>query len=188
MSTIDDVLSEMKPVFRAREFISALGGKAAYAYVALHRLKRAKRIEGIRNGWWAKAGATPEEIASAVSYPCYLSFHSALHAHGLTTQIPRFVQLAVCRKARKYGFEGGEAREYRIKKEEFGGFEVKEGIPIASPEKAFADCLRIPRACPNAILSEAIGGVDIWEVKKACNKRMLKRLKEVETNANARIA
>lgn len=205
MGTIDDVLSKMKPVFRAREFIAALGGKAAYAYVALNRLKRAKRIESIRNGWWAKAKATPEEIASAVSYPCYLSFHSALHAHGLTTQIPRFVQLAVCRKARKYGFEGGEAREYRVKKEEFGGFEIKEGIPIATPEKAFADCLRLPRACPQAVLAEAMeksmddfsrsgGGastlmdkVNAWEVKRMCNKRMQKRLKEVE-NANARIA
>jgi len=186
MSTIDVALNSMKPVFRAREFIAALGGRAAYAYVALHRLKRAKRIDGIRNGWWAKAGAAPEEIASAVSYPCYLSFHSALHVHGLTTQIPRFVQLAVRRKARKYGFAGGEAREYRVG--EFNGFEIKEGIPIASPEKAFSDCLRIPRACPNAILSEAMGKVDIWEVKKACNKRMLKRLKEVEKNADARIA
>ncbi|MFA6328738.1 MAG: hypothetical protein WCY41_04800 [Candidatus Micrarchaeia archaeon] len=188
MSTIDVVLSKMKPVFRAREFIAALGGKAAYAYVALHRLKRAKRIESVRNGWWARIGATPEEIASAVSYPCYLSFHSALHVYGLTTQIPRYVQLAVCRKARKYGFANGEAREYRVKKGEFGGFEIKEGIPIASPEKAFADCLRIPRACPNAILSEAIDGVDIWEVKKMCNKRMLKRLNEVGANDNARIA
>ena len=188
MNTINDVLSEMKPVFRVREFISALGGKAAYAYVALHRLKRAKKIESIRNGWWAKTGATPEEIAGAVSYPCYLSFHSALHAHGLTTQIPRFVQLAVCRKARRYGFARGEAREYRIKKEEFAGFGITEGIPIASPEKAFADCLRIPRACPNAILAEAMEKVNIWEVKKRCNKRMLKRLREGENNANARIA
>ena len=187
MSTIDDMLSKMKPVFRAREFIAALGGKANYAYVALHRLKRAKKLESVRNGWWAKAGATPEEIASAVSYPCYLSFHSALHAHGLTTQIPRFVQLAVCRKARKYAFAGNEAREYRIKKEEFGGFEIKEGSPIASPEKAFLDCLRFPRACPNAILAEAAEKIDIWEVKRQCNKRMRKRLKEVE-HAYTRIA
>lgn len=179
MSTIDNMLSKMKPAFRAREFISELGGKAAYAYVALNRLKRAKKIGSVRNGWWAKAGTAPEEIASAVSYPCYLSFHSALHAHGLTTQIPRYVQLAVCRKARKYGFIGGEAREYRVKKEEFREFEIREGIPIAMPEKAFADCLRFPRACPNAILAEAMDGVDVWKVKKMCNKRMLKRLKDL---------
>ncbi|MCX6772890.1 MAG: hypothetical protein NTV88_03930 [Candidatus Micrarchaeota archaeon] len=183
MSTIDDVLNKMKPVFRAREFIAALGGKAAYAYVALHRLKRAKKIGSVRNGWWAKKGATLEEIACAVSYPCYLSFHSALHAHGLTTQIPRCVQLAVCRKARKYSFAGGEAREYRMKKEEFREFEIKEGIPIANAEKAFADCLRLPRACPNAILAEAMNEMNIWKVKKMCNKRMLKRLKEVDGNA-----
>jgi len=180
MRTIDDVLSKLKPVFRAREFIAALGRKADYAYVALHRLKRAKKIGGLRKGWWAKTGATPEEIACAVSYPCYLSFHSALHAHGLTTQIPRFVQLAVCRKARKYVFQGNEAREYRVKKVEFEGFEIIEGIPIAVPEKAFADCLRFPRACPAAILAEAKEKVNIWEVKRTCNKRMLKRLKEVE--------
>ncbi len=188
MATIDEILSKLRPVFRAREFIALLGGKAAYAYVALNRLKRARKIESIRNGWWAKTGATPEEIASAVSYPCYVSFHSALYMHGATTQIPRFVQLAVCRKAKKYRFAAGEAREYRIKKEEFGGFEVKNGMPMANLEKAFADCLRIPRACPGAILAEALDRVNVWEIKKMCNKRMLKRLAEVENNADSRNA
>lgn len=183
MATIDEVLGRMKPVFLAREFIAALGGKKDYAYVALNRLKQRGKIENVRRWWWAKDGATPEEIAAAISYPCYLSFHSALHVHGLTTQIPLFVQLAVCRKARKYGFAGGEAREYRVKKEEFGGFEIVEGIPVASAEKAFADCLRLPRACPSAILAEAMDGVDVWKVKKMCNRRMLKRLREVEGNA-----
>ncbi|HQT44724.1 MAG TPA: hypothetical protein PLO51_02000 [Candidatus Micrarchaeota archaeon] len=100
----------------------------------------------------------------------------------MTTQIPRFVQLAVCRKARKYSFATGEAREYRIKKEDFGGFEIKDGMPIANPEKAFADCLRIPRSCPAAILADALDKVNIWEVKKMCNRQMRKRLNEIEFN------
>ena len=180
MATINEAFGKMKPVFRAREFIAALGGRSEYAYVALNRLKKKGIIESATIGWWAKRGAAAEEIAAAISYPCYLSFHSALHAHGLTTQIPRFVQLAVCRKARKYGFASGETREYRVKKNEFSEFEVKEGVPIATPEKAFADCLRIPRACPAIILAEAMEKVNIWEVKKSCNKRMLNWLKEVE--------
>lgn len=180
MATINEAFSKMKPVFRAREFIAALGGRNEYAYVALNRLKKKGKIESAKKGWWAKRGAAAEEIAAAISYPCYLSFHSALHAHGLTTQIPRFVQLAVLRKARKYRFANGEAREYKLKKSEFGGFEVKEGIPMATPEKAFADCLRLPRSCPAIILAEALGKVNIWEVKGNCNRRMLKRLSEVE--------
>ncbi len=188
MGTIDDALVKMKPVFQAKEFIAALGGKREYAYVVLNRLKKKGKIKNVKRWWWAKSGAAPEEIAAAISYPCYLSFHSALHAHGLTTQFPRAVQLAVCRKARKYVFAGGEAREYGFEKNEFGGFEIREGIPIATPEKAFADCLRFPRACPQVVLAEALEKVNVWEVKKLCNKRMLKRLKEVESNAVARIA
>ncbi len=187
MGTIDEALSKMKPAFRTCEFISELHGKAAYANTVLYRLKKAGKIMQVKRGWLAKAGTTPLEIACQISYPCYVSFHSALHVHGLTTQIPKVVQLAVCRKARKYEFPGGKTREYRLKRHLFTGFEVKQGIPIAAPEKAFADCLRLPRACPLAVLAEALENVDIWKVKKMCNKRMQKRLKEVE-NANPRIA
>lgn len=183
MSTIKEALNKMKQAFRTKEFISALGGRRNYAYVALNRMKKRSIIRSIRRGWWAKKEASPEEIASTISFPCYLSFHSALHAHGLTTQIPQTIQLAVCRKARKYEFEGEKAREYRIKKEEFKEFEIKDGIPMAKPQKAFLDCLTLPRACPKSILAEALSKLNIWEIKKQCSKQMLKRFKEVEKDA-----
>lgn len=180
MSAIDKALGAMRPVFRTREFAAAIQGGYPYARVALHRLKKAGRVKMAKRGWWAKYGALPIEAAAAISYPCYVSFHSALHAHGVTTQIPRAAQLAVCRKAKKYKALGEEAREYKLPKATFRGFDSRGGMPLAFPEKAFADCLRLPRACPLAVLLEALPNTDIGKIRAYCSRQMLSRLGKLE--------
>lgn len=179
-----------KPVFKTREFEAAAsksGKSAGYARLALHRLGAKGKLVKARRGWWALPEALPEEVACVVSAPCYLSFQSALYAHGLTTQIPLRTQLAVARKPRKYFVAGALAQEYKVPKKFFRGYAVKSGQALASPEKAFADCLLLPRACPNVVLVEALAGVDVAAVRKYCgrNKRMLARLKKLEKQAKA---
>lgn len=168
-----------KPVFKTSEFTAASGKSPGYARLALHRLGKKGRITRVRRGWWALPEALPEEIASVVSAPCFISFHFALYAHGLTTQIPQRIQLAVTRKARRYFVAGALAQEYKVPKEFFKGFAVKSGVPMASPEKAFADSLLLPRACPNAVLVEALPSIDLNAVRAYCTKRMLARLSKL---------
>ena len=183
-----DVLKVLeKPAFRTSEFAAALaesGRSPGYARLALHRLGRKGKIIRVRRGWWALPESLPEEIACAMSAPCYVSFHSALYCHGLTTQIPSRIQLAVAaRKPRKYVVLGTLAQEYGIPKRFFRGYAVRSGQALALPEKAFADCLLLPRSCPDAILVEALPGIDGSKTRAYCNRRMLGRLKKIRRQA-----
>ncbi len=172
-----------KAAFSSREY-AALLGRRGYARLALHRLKKRGVIASVKRGWWAFSGAVPEAVACVVCAPCFLSFHSALHFHGLTTQIPRVVQVAVARNARGFEFAGNVVREYKIKKEGFNNFAARDGLLVATPEKAFADCLNVPRACTKTVLAEAAGGVDLGAVKKLVSVkgslRLAKLLRELQ--------
>jgi predicted transcriptional regulator of viral defense system len=183
MAYFDKTLSAFgKNVFSTREFTALLGKSAGYARLALHRLKARKKIVNVKRGWWAEPNALPEEAATAISFPCYVSFHSALYLHGATTQIPSLVQLAVARKARKYLVFGNAAREYRVPAAAFSGFDSRKDFPLASPEKAFADCLRLPRACPEIVLVEALSALDERKIRGYCarSRRMLERLEKIK--------
>jgi len=179
---MDEILKAMKKTgkaaFRTREY-AALLGKKVYARLVLHRLKEKREIISIKNGWWAFPDAMPEAIACELSKPGYISFHSALSLHGLTTQSSRKVQIAVLRNAKKYKILGMEAKEYKIKKNQFNTFYRKDNLLLATPEKAFADCLLIPRACPDIVLTEALDKVDVSKLKSLITPIAEKRLKRL---------
>lgn len=180
---MDTILRALKQAgraaFKTREYAAMLG-KEGYARLVLHRLKKKNEIISIRNGWWAFQDSTPEAIACEMSAPCYLSFHSALFLHGLTTQIPRKIQIAVLRKTKTYPVLDVEVKEYRVKKAQFNNFYRKDSILLASPEKAFADAINLPRTCPAFILVEALEKVNVDAVRKllltSAPNRRLKRL------------
>jgi len=161
--------------FRTREYVALLG-KSAYARLVLHRLKERGELLKVRRGWWAFPSSMPEAVACEISAPAYLSFHSALYLHGLTTQVPKLIQLAVTRFGKKYSIMGREVKEYKIEKSKFNGFSVKDGVHLASPEKAFADCLNVPRSCPEIVLREAIGKIDVKKAKPWLSKAGIRRL------------
>ncbi len=183
---MDEILQALKKAdrsaFRTREY-SAMLNKKGYARLVLHRLKLRKEILSIKNGWWAFPDALPEHIACEMSKPCYLSFHSALALHGLTTQTPRNIQVAVIKKTKKYVVLGTEVKEYKLKKAQFNNFSRKEGLMFASPEKAFADCLLLPRACPEIILLEAIDKINLDKIRLLITPAAERRLKRLIKHA-----
>ncbi len=180
---MDKILAGFRKIGRAAfstgEY-SALLGRRGYARVALHRLKKRGKIENAKRGWWAFANSTPEEVACTISAPAYLSFHSALHMHGLTTQIPRTIQVAVARNAKKYEISGNHVAEYKIRPEHFNNYEAKDGVLLATPEKALADCLNVPRACTKTVLLEAAEQVDLKKAEWFLTRTGKKRLKQLE--------
>ena len=179
MTSINSILDKMRPAFRTVEFCGLQRKGSLYARQTLHRLKTRGKIIHIRRGWWAKPDALAETIAGIISYPGSLSFHSALYLHGLTTQIPRHIQIAVGRKARRYEVLDTQVQEYRLPKKMLGGFEVRDHMPLARAEKAFADCLRLPRACPDIILAEAFPKLDENKISAFCSGPMKRRLEKV---------
>ncbi len=180
---MDDILTSLKKAgrhaFRTREYSNLLS-KGAYARLVLHRLKLKNEIISIKNGWWAFADSSLEAIACEISKPAYVSFHSALFLHGLTTQVPRCIQIATTRKTKKYSVCNIKVIEFKIPKKSFNNFYSKNGVLLASKNKAFADCISLPRSCPDIILYEALDDITVDEVRSFLyTAQAQKRLKRV---------
>ena len=110
-------------------------------YVALKRWVTGGIIERVAQGIYVPMGSniSLENVASQLYIPNYLSFESALAKYGVLNLIPYTLTFATTRKSRKYTLRK-QAIEFRqIASELFFGYETKNGIWIASPEKALLD-------------------------------------------------
>jgi len=110
-------------------------------YVALKRWVTGGIIERVAQGIYIPMGSniSLENVASQLYIPNYLSFESALAKYGVLNLIPYTLTFATTRKSRKYTLRK-QAIEFRqIASELFFGYETKNGIWIASPEKALLD-------------------------------------------------
>jgi len=82
-----------------------------------------------------------ENVASQLYIPNYLSFESALAKHGILNLIPYALTFATSRKTRKYILKQQQVEFRQIASKLFFGFELKNGMSVALPEKAFLDQL-----------------------------------------------
>jgi len=110
-------------------------------YVALKRWVDAGVIERVGQGIYAPltGDISLEKIAAQLYLPNYLSFESALAKHGILNLIPYTLTFATTRKTRKFTLRKREAIFRKISPKFFFGYEMKNGIDMATPEKAFLD-------------------------------------------------
>ena len=131
------------------------------AYRLAQRLEADGLAKKIENGKYLLTGLAPEQvlsnplfIASHLVDPCYVSYWSALHHHGLTTQVPQTVFCASTRKKQPVAFHGYTFRYVLIKPYKFFGYqrEMVGALPvlIADRPKTIVDCLDQP-AMPAAL-------------------------------------
>ncbi len=81
-------------------------------------------------------------IANFLQVPSYLSFLSALSYYGITTQVPRgSCESASVKRSIEFTAAGTVFVFRKIKREYYFGFEKKDGLFIATPEKALLDSL-----------------------------------------------
>jgi predicted transcriptional regulator of viral defense system len=87
-------------------------------------------------------------LAAAAVEPSYIGWWSAAAYHGLTTQKPATVFVAVLRQTPARTIEGGEVRFIRIAPRKFFGHEAYEvygrSVSISTPTKTLIDCLDRP--------------------------------------------
>lgn len=140
-------LAEKKGILRSRDLVSQ-----GIPRVTLTRLKRAGLIERIGRGLYALPDSDVSE-RHALAEACKRVPHgivcllSALRFHGLTSQEPFEVWLAIERKARKPKVEYPPLRIVR-----FAGKALTEGVEqhdvegvtvrVTSPARTVADCFR----------------------------------------------
>jgi predicted transcriptional regulator of viral defense system len=121
------------------EKITGLGRNSLY--VALKRWVDGGVMERVSQGIYIPMGENlpAEKIAAQLYFPNYLSFESVLSRHGILNMIPYTLTFATTRKTKKFTLRKQGVDFRQISSDLFFGFEMKDGIHIAVPEKAFLD-------------------------------------------------
>lgn len=138
------------PTVTTREAAAALRVSTSSASRALRTLAQRGLARRIRHGLWSLADRTadPRLLASDITrpHPAYVSFASALAAHGVIDQIPRDIALASTGRAKRVKTSEGTFVVHRVPPRLFGGYVLEAGVPIATPEKALFDFIYVSQA------------------------------------------
>lgn len=137
-------------IFTTREYANHVGLSMSAAAKRLARLSKKKLLTRVTKGVWANTSHPYFHPLSCVPYLLgkeqgYVSFLTALHLHGVISQIPKTIQVATTGRARALDSPVGGFEFFQIKPEL-----MKEGtdwsethLPylIATPEKSLLDTL-----------------------------------------------
>jgi predicted transcriptional regulator of viral defense system len=150
------------------EKITRLSRKSLY--VTLRRLVDKGILERIGPGVYRlfTSKASAEKIAALLYMPNYLSFESLLSRYGVLNLVPYSITFATTRKTKRITLLGRDIEYRQIKKGLFWGYEMKGGIYVAKPEKAFLDLVYLA--------SKGIASLDLDELDT--NKLASKKVKE----------
>jgi predicted transcriptional regulator of viral defense system len=160
----------------------------------IQRLVAEGRLVRIARGLYASADASPTadrtvaEVA-ALAPNAVVCLLSALRLHGLTTQVPHEVWIAVPVKAWRPGVGGLPVRVLRFSGDAFTeGVETRriEGVPVRvyAPAKTVADCFKYRNKIGLDVAMEALrefrrahrGGMDeLWRCAEICRVRNVMR-------------
>lgn len=135
-------------VFTTREIADLAGSSVGSTTQNLNRLAARDIIAKITKGVW---GLTRDKRFSPMliipylvpSGRAYLSFVSALHYHGIIGQIPQVITVASNMHSKVVKTSAGTFEFHQLSPDFFDGFEWhgEKDYLIATPEKAFVDCL-----------------------------------------------
>lgn len=137
-------------VFTTREFASHVGISMSAATKRLSRLSEKEFLTRVTKGVWANTGHPYFHPLCCVPYLLgkeqgYVSFLTALHLHGVVSQIPKTIQVATTGRGRSLDSPVGRYEFFQIKPELMTqGVDWSESqLPylVASAEKALLDTL-----------------------------------------------
>lgn len=139
-------------VFTTRDYATATSLSLSAASKKLTRLKQQKLLEKVTKGVWANTGHPWFHPLSCIPHLLnreqgYVSFLTALHLHGLLSQIPPTMQVASTGHSRRLDSPVGTFEFLQIKPElmQLGMTWSETQLPflLATPEKALLDVLYI---------------------------------------------
>ena len=132
-----------RPLVTTRDAAVRLGRPESATSHLLRRLADAGVVRSVRRGLWAvEPDVDPMQVVPWVTapYPSYVSLWSALHAHGMLSQIPRETHAVSLGRAQRVDTSLGVLVVRHIAPEVFGGYETSaDGIALATPAKAVFD-------------------------------------------------
>ena len=140
-----------KPVLTTDDAAMRLRTTLSAASRILSRLESSGLARRLRHGLWSLQPdldplALPEYLTAP--FPAYVSLQSALHLHGMISQIPQVIFVASLARTRRVRTEIGTYSIHRLAPEFFGGYrsDREPEIKIATPEKALLDVLYLSAA------------------------------------------
>jgi predicted transcriptional regulator of viral defense system len=115
----------------------------AYINISVSRLLGQGELAQVARGVYAlnPNDLDIEKIATQLYYPSYISFESALARYGIINQGRYGLTLATTRHSKQMTIAGVECNYSKLKPALFFGFDLIEGVFLASPEKAVLDML-----------------------------------------------
>lgn len=151
MSNIDKIQKINSLFFSTARLSELLGisknaaNKLGSRYVKNNLLVRIKRnMYALTSKWNDLKEEELMLIANFIQVPSYVSLISALSYHGISTQIQRDTIASISlKRSASFNPKTKQFNYYKTNKRLYFGFEKKNGIFIASPEKALADSVHI---------------------------------------------
>ncbi len=141
-----------KPVFTVNDVAKIIGTEKDYARLYLYRLKSKGVMEAVERDKYTLADNHPYVTATNILFPSYMSFLTALHFYGATTQIPGSIYIVSTKSKKSLNLKGYSVEFVKLKKERFFGYtrEKFQGkfIFVAEKEKLIIDSLLLPQYCP----------------------------------------
>lgn len=144
-------------------------GDEASLKVLLSNWARKKLICNLGKSYYAFSllGVDFLRLANELDPTAYISFEYALYYHNLIDQVPAIITLATKKRSRTIKC-GNWVFEYTHLKDDLHfGYELKDKVYIASPEKALSDILYL------LARGKRLAELDTLEIKKI-NKKKLK--------------
>ena len=170
-------------IFTTREFANSSCVSMSAATKRLARLSEKERLTKVTKGVWANISHPYFHPLSCVPYLLgkeqgYVSFLTALHAHGVISQIPKTIQIATTGRGRVLDSPVATFEFFQIKPELMRqGAEWSESrLPylIASAEKALVDTLYLSTRKGRRFVR--LPELDLTHFRQREFKRLLKQL------------
>jgi predicted transcriptional regulator of viral defense system len=136
-------LSRLGRTITTGEASAALNISVSQASRLLRVLERQDLARHVRYGLWIVGtdSVDPRTLVEDITrpYPAYVSFTSALNAHGMIDQVPREISVASLDSAKRVKTELGTYVIHHLPPALFGAWVERDGMKLASPEKALFD-------------------------------------------------
>lgn len=152
---LDQILSSLKQTrqvtLRTADVMALLNVKKDHASHVLSRLAKSGHLIHLKRGLWTFADrADPLVFVEPLTapFPSYVSVQSALHYHGMISQIPITTYCVSIARTRTYTTPIGSFSIHHVSGDFFAGYEETgdKGIKMATPEKALLDFLYLSPA------------------------------------------
>ena len=136
-------LSRLGPTVTTGEAAAVLNISVSQASRLLRALEAQDLARHVRYGLWIVGpdSVDPRTLVDEITrpYPSYVSFTSALNAHGMIDQVPREISVASLDSAKQVKTGLGTYAVHHVPPALFGGWIERDGVKLARPEKAIFD-------------------------------------------------